>query len=77
MKIGRIYLIKPTGIRDYMFSHPHGEKPQLGIYIAYDYNRAKDIEDRLKNHGFRDIKIEEIQFESLKYLPLIIRQRFV
>jgi hypothetical protein len=75
MKISKVYLIKPLGISDYGHSPSQGEKPQLAIYIAYTEEKAKEIEERLKTtYKYRNIKIEEVRLDSLRYVPLLLRK---
>jgi hypothetical protein len=74
MKISKIYLIKPLGISDYGHNSSQSEKPQLTAYIAYTKEKAKEIEHRLKNtRGYRDVKVEEVRIDSLRYIPLLLR----
>jgi hypothetical protein len=76
MDIGTIYLIKPTKA-DYDIDHLVGEKLQLGVYIAKNEIELKRIQKNLRSMGYRKFDIDTVRFESLKYVPTLLRQRMV
>ena len=74
MQKNMIYLIKPTSVWEQGHDYNLLEKPQLGVYIAKNIEELKRIESNLRSHGYRDIKIEEVRFDSLRYVPWLFRQ---
>jgi hypothetical protein len=77
MDIGTIYLIKPLKTEYGIYHLAVGEKLQLGVYIAKNEIELERIQKNLRSMGYRKFDIDTVRFESLTYVPTLLRQRMV